>query len=236
MMNDESRPVRVLIADDHALVRIALRLTLETEGRYAIVGEARDGHEALALAAELRPRILVLDPGMPGTPHEQVIRELKTAWPDLKVVVLTANLDPEATRRSLAAGADSYVVKADEPGELLQALDVVLQGGCHISTSLASALQLPEQALPAAPDPADDAESPDGDGHGAADLGPRLTLRELEVLKLVGAGHSNTQVAVVLGISVGTVRKHRENLMRKLGLHNVAQLTAYGIKAGLLLS
>ena len=112
----------------------------------------------------------------------------------------------------------------------MQALSVVMEGGCYISTSLASALSLPDQALPAGPDLDDDAGLP------ASDLGPRLTLRELEVLKLVGAGHSNTQVAVVLGISVGTVRKHRENLMRKLGLHNVAQLTAYGIKAGLLLA
>ncbi len=230
MPNDLPHPIRVLIADDHALVRIALRLTLELAGRYIIVGEARDGNEVLPLIGDLRPEVVVLDPGMPGKPHEYLIREAKAAWPDVKIVVLTANLDPEATRRTLAAGADSYVVKADEPDELLQALSVVMEGGCHISTSLASALSMPDQALPAAPDPEDDAGLP------SADLGPRLTLRELEVLKLVGAGHSNTQVAVVLGISVGTVRKHRENLMRKLGLHNVAQLTAYGIKAGLLLA
>ncbi|WP_374593488.1 response regulator [Aquabacterium sp.] len=234
MTNEVPHPIRVLIADDHALVCIALRLTLELEGRYVIVGEARDGDEALALAAASRPQVVVLDPGMPGLSHERVIRDIKAGWPDVKVVVLTANLDPEATRRSLAAGADAYVVKADEPVELLHALSVVLEGGCHISASLASALHMPDQALPAAPDPQDDGSTPAG---GAApDLGPRLTVRELEVLKLVGAGHSNTQVSVLLGISVGTVRKHRENLMRKLGLHNVAQLTAYGIKAGLLVS
>lgn len=230
MQTELPHPVRVLIADDHTLVRIALRLTLELAGRYVIVGEARDGNEVLPMIAASRPQVVVLDPGMPGLLNEQIIREGKATWPDLKIVVLTANLDPEATRRTLAAGADSYVVKADEPDELLQALGVVIDGGCYISTSLASALSLPDQALPAAPDADDDASGTVGD------LGPRLTLRELEVLKLVGAGHSNTQVAVVLGISVGTVRKHRENLMRKLGLHNVAQLTAYGIKAGLLLA
>lgn len=232
MPTDRPQPVRVLIADDHALVRIALRLTLELAGRYVIVGEARGGDEVLSQVASLKPDVLVLDPGMPGMLHEAVIRETKANWPDVKIVVLTANLDPDATRRTLAAGADSYVVKADEPDELLQALSVVMDGGCHVSPSLASALSLPDQALPAAHDLEDDA---DVSGVSAlADIGPRLTLRELEVLKLVGAGHSNTQVAVVLGISVGTVRKHRENLMRKLGLHNVAQLTAYGIKAGFL--
>lgn len=219
--------IRVLIADDHALVRIALRLTLELGGRYAIVGEAHDGTQVLPMLAGLQPSLIVLDPGMPGTPHEQVIREAKQMQPEVKIVVLTANLDPEATRRTLAAGADAYVVKADEPDELLQALDVVQAGGCHVSPSLAGALTLPAQALPPVPS---------ADDGAAGDDGPRLTTRELEVLKLVGAGHSNTQVAARLGISSGTVRKHRENLMRKLGVHNVAQLTAYGIKAGLLVS
>lgn len=135
MPNAVSPPVRVLIADDHALVRIALRLTLEAADGYLIVGEAHDGEAVLPMTAALQPHVLVLDPGMPGPAHEQIVRAAKADWPAVKVVVLTADDTPEAARRSLAAGADAYVVKADEPDELLQALSVVLQGGCHLSPS-----------------------------------------------------------------------------------------------------
>lgn len=135
MPHEAPTPVSVLIADDHALVRIALRLTLEAAGGYRIVGEAQDGDAVLTMMAALQPQLVVLDPGMPGQAHEQVVRAAKAAWPAVKIVVLTANAAPAAARRSLAAGADAYVVKADEPDELLQALSVALQGGCHVSPS-----------------------------------------------------------------------------------------------------
>lgn len=221
--------LRVLVADDHALVRIALRLTLELGGQYRVVAEARDGGEVLPLLTRHEPHILVLDPGMPGMPCDQLIAEAKFAFPELKIVVLTGNLDPQVTARLLAAGADAYVIKADEPDELMLAFKVVMAGGCHVSPSLAHALDH-VQLRP---------EGSDGAG-GADDFAPSpvglgsLTQRELEVLKFVGGGSSNQEAAAALGISVGTVRKHRENLMRKLKLRNVAQLTAYGIKSGLL--
>ncbi len=148
----------------------------------------------------------------------ELARILRTENVALKILVLTGDLSEKSVRHALAAGVDGYVVKSDEVDELLTAISAVLAGECYVSRALASELSLKL---------ADDTNA-------ATERDGKLTQRELEVLALIGQGFSSAAIADKLGLAVRTVRKHRENILRKLDMHNMAQLTAYGIKAGLL--
>jgi DNA-binding NarL/FixJ family response regulator len=202
--------IRVLIADDHPLVREAVKVRLCVEDDFEVVGEAGDGGTALGTLKTLAPDLVVLDLHMPGLSGSALVAAMRDAVPDSRILVLTGSLERHTVRDVLAAGADGYVLKEDDAEELVSALRRVARGERHVSPRIAAAFE---------------PESRQGE--------PELTPREVEILREIAAGRGSQQIAAVLGISVGTARKHRENMMKKLGLHNTAEVTAYAIKKGL---
>jgi two-component system, NarL family, response regulator NreC len=210
---------RLLLVEDHALLREGFRTLLEGHDDLQVVGEARDGREAVERYAELRPDLTIMDLAMPGMDGARAIREIKKSFPAAKVIVLTAHAAEEYIYSALRAGADGYALKEAPAQELLLAIRTVLDGNHFISPGISKKLI-------------------DGYLKGKkADefLGPwrDLTDREMEVLRLAAQGCRNKDVAEVLFISVKTVEKHRANLMRKLGLHNAAELKALARAKGL---
>jgi DNA-binding NarL/FixJ family response regulator len=201
--------IRVLIADDHPLLREAVKMRLSIEDDLAVVGEAADGARAVELGKALAPDLVVLDLHMPELSGAELVSAMRAATPASRILVLTGSLERRTVRDVLAAGADGYVLKEDETEELVGALRRVAGGERHVSARIAAAFE-----------PA-----------GGEDE-PELTPREVEILREIARGRGSQQIAAVLGISVGTARKHRENMMKKLGLHNTAEVTAYAIKRG----
>lgn len=217
-----SSPVlRIVLADDHALIREGLKLLISTSGAYEIVGEASDGPGLMQLLAEASADIVVLDLGMPGLMGLAYIRELLRAHPQVKVLVLTANSEPRTVEAALKAGAAGYLVKGGDLGELFEALSALQHGQTYLSPPLRAVRaqggrsttpgRLPFEAI----------------SHVA------LTRRERELLSLTAGGATARDVAARLGISPLTARKHRENLMRKLDLHSAAELAAFAVRIGL---
>jgi DNA-binding NarL/FixJ family response regulator len=201
--------IRVLIADDHPLVREAIKVRLSVEDDFEVVGEAGDGRMALDSVKTLAPQLVILDLHMPGLSGSELVTAMRGAAPASRILVLTGSLERRMVRDVLAAGADGYVLKEDETEELVSALRRVAQGERHVSARIAAAFE------PAV-------------GQGESELTPR----EVEILREIARGRDSQQIAAVLGISIGTARKHRENMMKKLDLHNAAEVTAYAIKKG----
>lgn len=212
------RELRVLIADDHGIVRDGLRLLLSTLDDIRIVGEAADGLRLQALLEEQRADLLLLDLNMPGLNRLQFIHELRQRHPRLRILVLTANTELATVRSVLDAGVHGYLSKGEDTAELLEAI-VALRSGQHY---LARALRF-------------QLESPTARPQGNADLlsAVELTRRERQILSLAAQGHSAREIAEHFSISPLTVRKHRENLMRKLDLHSTAELAAYAVRLGI---
>jgi DNA-binding NarL/FixJ family response regulator len=206
------KPVRILIADDHKLIREGLALLIGLKSGFEIVAQASDGIEAFQLAEQKRPDIAIIDLALPGLDGIEVTRRIKRVLPETAVIVITGTLGADAIKAALAGGADGYVPKDTDSTELMKALHCVADGGSYVSQQLASAF------LP--------------DGPAAELTSTDLTARELEIATLIATGCSNKDVAERLDLSVGTARKHRENIMRKLGLRNTAELTAFAIKQG----
>ncbi|MBN8939467.1 MAG: response regulator transcription factor [Rhizobiales bacterium] len=211
------RPFAVALADDHAIVREGLKLLFSTLDDVVVVGEAADGESVRSLLRHNATDLLVLDLGMPGVTGLQFIRSLRDSFPRLKILVLTANLEPRTVRAALDAGADGYLTKHDDPAELAVAVDAIRQGGSYLAAAVRLAADGRSVAEPTA---------------GTISPIP-LTRRELQILALVAHGATARDMAERLGISPLTARKHRENLMRKLDLHSAAELTAYAVRLGL---
>ena len=208
------KKVRILIAEDHQLVRDGLKWRFSIESQFDVVGEAADGHAVIAQLETLTPDLLLLDLGLPGIGGEEVARIAKTMQPRLKIVVLSGNVQVEAVTRALAMGVDAYIAKQDDYSELFTGIEAVMRGGTYVAASLAekvAALKLRSGSY----------ES------------PTISAREREVLRMVAAGSSTKDIAKELGLAVATVRKHRENVMGKLELRNSAEVTAYAMQNGL---
>lgn len=200
-------PVRVLIADDHHIVRDGIRMVLSLEADIEVVGEAADGLEAVRQAAASSPDVICIDLAMPRMSGADAIGEIKKRTPDIRIVVLTAQLTRRFVSEAMAAGSHAIVAKDGSSADLTAAIRSVVAGKRFFSRQIETLVDTIDQ--PAA--------------------GP-LTPRERQILKLVAEGATNQQIAGHLGISVRTVDKHRENLMRKLDLHSVAELTAYAVR------
>lgn len=211
---------RILLADDHAIVRAGLKGLLATFDQVTVVGEAACGEALLALVRGTPADLLILDLGMPGVSGIGMIGQVRRLSPRLKVLVLTANVEPRTVRAALDAGACGYLTKDGDPMELAAALDAIAEGGSYLATSIRFALgEGPGRAKPPA-------------AGGIVSPVP-LTQRERQILLLVAQGLTAREVAGRLGIQYLTARKHRENLMRKLDLHNGAELAAYAVRLGL---
>lgn len=212
--------IRVLVADDHAVLRSGLRLLINLQSDMQVVGEAGSHDEALRLARELKPDVLTLDLTMPGGTGVKVIETLSRECPKTRVVVLTMHDDAAYFRVVMAAGAAGYVVKQSADTELLDAIRCVAKGKTFAQVQLAAASDRPPFMS--------------GQPKGPASLISTLSEREREVLTMVAQGHTNQAVADRLDLSVKTVESYRARLMTKLGLNNRAELTRLAIEAGLL--
>ena len=209
---------RLLLVDDHAVVRSGLRMLLENQAGLEIVGEAGTGREALTLVKELQPNMVLMDIGLPDMSGIEVTRQIKQQWPGVSVVALTIHEDEEYFFKMLQAGVSGYVPKRAAPEELLTALQTAIDGDVYLYPSLAKLL-------------VKDYLSGEREVSGKVD---GLTEREQEVLTQLAAGASNDEIALALNISSKTVNRHRENIMRKLNLHSRADLVKYAIRKGII--
>ena len=207
-------PIRVILADDHLLVRQGLRLVLEKE-HIEVLGEASDGLEAIRLIQELRPEIAVLDLDMPGLDGLAVLRESARACPQTRTVILTRHMEEPYAVEALRIGARGYVLKTQASTDLVAAIRHVHRGEVYLSPKISKAVV---QAY------LSNTDAPNG----------KLSVRERQVLQLVGEGHSTKKIATLLGISVKTADTHRAKLMAKLDIHQTAGLVRYAIRNGLL--
>ncbi len=211
--------IRILLADDHAILREGLKALLKLSDDFQVVGEAADGHEAVDACARLHPDLVLMDIAMPGLGGLEATIAIKKANPEVKVLVLTQYEDAEYVRRFLKAGVSGYVLKRAAGPELAQAIRAAAGGGLVLDPSIArEALREPAGASPGV----------------AGDPWDALTDREKQVLKLVAEGKSNKEVAALLDISVKTAMTHREHVMQKLDLHSRTDLIRFAIKAGVI--
>jgi DNA-binding NarL/FixJ family response regulator len=208
--------IRILVVDDHAVVRSGLRLLLDSEDDIEVVGEAGNAQEALLRAKLLQPDILLLDVTMPGKSGIEVAREASDVAPDAKVVMLSMQDEPSYVREAFAAGAHGYVLKEAADAELVRAVREVAGGGRYVHPELGARLIVAEAREQAA---------------AAADP---LSDREREVLRLLALGHTNQEIAKLLYISVRTAETHRAHVMQKLRLDTRAALVRYALDHGLL--
>jgi DNA-binding NarL/FixJ family response regulator len=213
--------IRVLIADDHAIVREGVRAVLALAGDLEVVGEASDGAEAVAACRRLTPHVVLLDVAMPGLGGLEAALQIRKEQPDVKIIVLTQYEDREYIRRFIAIGVAGYVLKRTSASELVSAVRAAHRGGLVLDPAVAREV-IVEAARP------HDA--------GAADPYDALTDREKQVLKLIAEGRSNKEAAQVLGISVKTAMSHREHVMEKLDLHNRTDLIRFALRKGVITS
>lgn len=207
--------LKIVIADDHAVVRRGLRLLLDAEDGFEVVAEAGDVDDALRYTRAHRPAVLVLDLNMPGQRSSlELIPELAESVPDTRVVVLTMQEDPEFAREALSAGAAAYVLKEAADSELVEAIHRAAAGDTYLNPRLGALL---------AAAPPKDASPPDD-----------LTTREVEILRLIALGHTNAEIGETLFLSVRTVETHRAHIQQKLRRSSRAELVAYALERGLL--
>jgi two-component system, NarL family, response regulator NreC len=208
--------IRILVVDDHAVVRSGLRLLLDAEEDIEVVGEAGNAQEALLRAKLLQPDVLLLDVTMPGRNGIEVAREAADVAPDAKVVMLSMQDEPSYVREAFAAGAQGYVLKEAADTELVRAVREVAAGGRYVHPELGARLV-----------------SADAKAQAEAEADP-LSDREREVLRLLALGHTNQEIAKLLYIAVRTAETHRAHVLQKLGLESRAALVRFALDHGLL--
>jgi len=212
--NGKGGRISVIVVDDHEVVRVGLRALLAADAKIDLVGEASSGREAVALAKQLRPEIVLMDLAMPLLNGMEATRQILQDCPAIKIVALSSYNDPEHVEQALAAGASGYLLKGMAPANLLGAIYEVHKGKRCFSPAIAEKI----------------VENEMQDGQSAA-VGPgaKLSIREAEVLQLIAEGMANKQIAEELQLSIKTIEKHRHALMGKLDLHSVADLVRYAI-------
>jgi DNA-binding NarL/FixJ family response regulator len=204
-----SNKISVLLVDDHSLVRRGFRRILEDAPDITVVGEASDGAEAVRLAAELRPRLIVMDCALPGMSGLDATRRILQKFPEIAILMLSMHSEETWVHQALDAGARGYILKSAVDMELVTAIRRVVEGEIVLDPQISRATTL----------------------KGERNSG--LTVRELEVLKLIVAGKSNKEIASDLDLSANTVAVHRANIMDALGIHKTAELVVYAIRSGL---
>lgn len=211
------KTVRILVADDHEVVREGLKAVLATRADFRVCGEAATGRAAVARGRELKPHVVVLDFSMPDLNGLEVTRQIRKALPDTEVLILTMHDSDTLAREALAAGARGFLLKTHAKGLLIAAVDALSQGRPFFMD------RVPARALDAR---ATRGEHPEGTGVPAS----RLTPREREVVQLVAEGRTSKDIAARLGLSVKTIEAHRANAMRKLDLHSSTELVLYAVR------
>lgn len=213
-------PIRILLADDHSVMRTGLRLVLERQDDFEVVAEASDGRQAVAMAQQHQPEVAVLDITMPNLNGIEAARQITASLPQTCVVMLSMHSDEAYVLRALKAGARGYLLKESAEGELIDAVRAVSQGKAFFSPAVSRVLvedyvrQLQDREI--------------------EDSYELLTTREREVLQLIAEGKSNKDIAAMLNLSLYTVETHRGNLMEKLNLHTVPELILYAVRKGVI--
>ena len=212
--------IRILLADDHTVMRAGLRLLLERQSNLHVVGEAADGREAVELAVAEKPNVVVMDIAMPHLNGVEATRQIVGRSPDTAVVILSMHSDESYVIRSLKAGARAYLLKDSAEADLIAAIHAITQGKSFFSPAVSRILK--EDYM-----------------HQLAELGAEdsyelLTNREREVLQLVAEGQSNKEVANLLNLSLYTVETHRTHILQKLNLHSVPELILYAVRKGII--
>jgi two-component system response regulator NreC len=208
--------IRVLVCDDHTLVRSGLRRLLQSEASFDVVGEAADAEQAVDGVAELQPDVLLLDVVMPGRSGIEALADLRAASSETRVLVLSMQDDPSYVRQAFAAGAHGYLLKEAADADLVQAIHDVAAGHKYVHPSLGARLAALE-----------------AEARNRAETDP-LSEREHEVLRLLALGHTNQEIATLLFISVRTAESHRARIMQKLRLSTRAELVRYALASGVL--
>ncbi len=206
---------RILIADDHGVIRAGLHALLDAESDIEVIGEAEDTEEVIRLAGELSPDIVLMDVSMPGEGGIEATRKICSDHPKLRVLILTVHEDKGLLQEALRYGASGYILKQAVKSELINAIHAVGRGELYIHSALTRALldQVPDLQVP----------RPDN----------TLTAREVDVLRLIAKGHTNSQIGQLLNISIRTVEFHRSNLITKLGVESRVGLVRYAEEHGL---
>jgi NarL family two-component system response regulator LiaR len=211
-----TQTIRILICDDHQVVRHGIRAFLSTRPGIEVVAEASDGSEAVGLARQLRPDVILMDLLMPNVDGIEAVRQIRAEWPDARILVLTSFATDDQVFPAIKAGALGYLLKDSSPTELVEAINQVYQGESSLHPSIARKL-LQELARPPKQEPTVDP----------------LTEREVEVLRLVAQGRSNQEIATELVVSEGTVRTHVSSILSKLHLASRTQAALYALRTGL---
>jgi DNA-binding NarL/FixJ family response regulator len=204
--------MRILVADDHDVVRAGLKQLLNAQADWEICAEAKTGREAVTLAQQYEPRVVVMDIGMPALNGLDATRKIRRLLPHAKIVILSMHFSDQLIRDITEAGAQGYVLKSDADRELVAAVRAVANGGSYFTSEAANRLAGPH----CMPDP--------------SSFRKRLTPREREVVQLLAEGKSSKEAAVSLSVSVKTVETHRANILRKLELHSISEVIRYAIK------
>lgn len=213
-------PIRIVLCDDHQIIREGLRALLEKQPDMSVVGEAINGLGAIKLVTEKKPDIVVLDIAMPDMNGIAAARRIFADHPKVKVLALSMHSDHHFVTEMLEAGASGYMLKDSAFGELTNAIRMIISGGLFISPHIAGNV-LDEFARRSKP------------GRAPVRHVSELSQREKEILQLISEGHSTKEVASKLGVSVKTVETHRQHIMQKVGAHNVAALTKYAVREGI---
>jgi two-component system response regulator NreC len=221
-------PIKVILVDDHDVVRTGLHSYLNTQPDVKVIAEARNGEEALQRAAEFKPDLVIMDITMPGMDGMEATRQLKAAYPEVLVLALTVHEDKEYFMEMLAAGASGYITKQAAADDLVAAIRSVASGQIYLQPALARWLLDDYQRLAR-----QEQVKPVGNGKGMVGL-EILSQREREVLELVGQGWNNQRIGAHLGLSPKTVARHRERIMNKLNLHSRTELVKFAIRTGLI--
>lgn len=212
--------IRIVLADDHIVMRNGLRLLLERQPNFEVVGEAADGRETVEICDKLRPDVLVLDIAMPKLNGIEAARQISAKWPQTAIVILSMHADEGYVLRALKAGARAYLLKDSAEADLINAIRAVNEGKAFFSPAISKMLV--------------DDYVHRMEQRGVEDSYELLTTREREVLQLLAEGKSNKEVATILNLSLYTVETHRGNILQKLNLHSVPELILYAVRKGVI--
>lgn len=212
--------VRILLADDHILVRQGIRRILEEHADWQVVGEANDGRDAVRQTLELQPNVVVMDIGMPQLNGIEATRQITRRAPSIRVLILSMHADEAYITQAVEAGASGFILKDSADTELVKAVTAAIQGRSFFSPKATTVL-LDEYRKTLA-------------RRGITDRYESLSEREREVFQLIAEGHSNKSIATILGVSPATVETHRAHIMEKLDLHSVAEIVLYAVRRGVI--